>query len=122
MRDFQGVPDRIKRRVPAGANLEALDSSTGMGEPEIEAGALHDSLWLTLIAIHLGNITMTKFFRDFVRDESGAAAAEYALILAIVGAGIAAAAFYLGGAISDSLRGTADEITACQTAADGGDC
>jgi hypothetical protein len=44
MRDFQGVPDRIERRVPAGANLEALDSSMGMGEPEIEAGALHDNL------------------------------------------------------------------------------
>lgn len=46
---------------------------------------------------------MTKFFRDFVRDESGAAAAEYALILAIVGAGIAGAAFALGGAITGAM-------------------
>jgi pilus assembly protein Flp/PilA len=46
---------------------------------------------------------MTKFVRNFVRDESGAAAAEYALILAIIGAGIAAAAFTLGGAISNAM-------------------
>ena len=65
---------------------------------------------------------MTKFFRDFVRDESGAAAAEYALILAIVGAGIAGAAFYLGGKISASLKSTGDEIATCTAAADGGAC
>ena len=65
---------------------------------------------------------MTKFFREFVRDESGAAAAEYALILAIVGAGIAGAAFYLGGKISDWLKATGDEIEACTTAASGGNC
>ena len=93
-----------------------------MGEPEIEAGALHDNLWLTLTAIHFGEYTMTKFFRDFVRDESGAAAAEYALILAIVGAGIAGAAFYLGGKISASLKATGDEIETCTTAANGGAC
>ncbi|MBS0474938.1 MAG: Flp family type IVb pilin [Proteobacteria bacterium] len=48
---------------------------------------------------------MTKFFRDFVGDESGAAAAEYALILAIVGAGIAGAAYYLGGQVSKGITG-----------------
>ena len=36
---------------------------------------------------------MREFIRSYLRDETGAAAAEYALILAIVGAGIAAAAF-----------------------------
>lgn len=51
----------------------------------------------------LGVVTMTKFFHDFMRDESGAAAAEYALILAIVGTGIALAAFTLGGAISGAM-------------------
>ncbi len=65
---------------------------------------------------------MTKFLRDFVRDETGAAAAEYALILAIVGAGIAGAAWYLGDAISTSIKTTADDITACGKAADGGNC
>lgn len=65
---------------------------------------------------------MTKFLNDFVRDESGAAAAEYALILAIVGAGIAGAAFYLGGAISNSIKTTANDITTCTAAANGGTC
>ena len=65
---------------------------------------------------------MANFIHNFMRDETGAAAAEYALILSIVGAGIAGAAFFLGGAISNSLRGTANEITACQTAANGGNC
>jgi pilus assembly protein Flp/PilA len=46
---------------------------------------------------------MTKFFQSFLRDETGAAAAEYALILAIVGSGIAAAAFALGGSISNAM-------------------
>jgi pilus assembly protein Flp/PilA len=53
---------------------------------------------------------MTKFFRDFFHDESGAAAAEYALILAIVGAGIAGAAFALGGAVSGSMSKAANCI------------
>ena len=37
-------------------------------------------------------------------DESGASAAEYALILAIVGSAIAFAAFSLGGAIADEFN------------------
>ncbi|MEP6867721.1 MAG: Flp family type IVb pilin [Novosphingobium sp.] len=49
---------------------------------------------------------MTNFIKSFLRDETGAAAAEYALILAIVGTGIATAAFALGGAISGAM-GTA---------------
>ena len=47
---------------------------------------------------------MLKFVKSFVRDDSGASAAEYALILAIVGAGIAAAAFALGGTISTAMN------------------
>jgi pilus assembly protein Flp/PilA len=53
---------------------------------------------------------MTKFFQDFLRDEVGAAAAEYALILAIVGAGIAGAAYALGGAVSGSMSKAANCI------------
>ncbi|MFN4356357.1 Flp family type IVb pilin [Sphingopyxis alaskensis] len=52
---------------------------------------------------------MKNFLKDFVRDESGASAAEYALILAIVGTGIALAAFNLGGAI----KGAMSSATAC---------
>ncbi len=48
----------------------------------------------------------------FFRKETGAAAAEYALILAIVGAGIAAAALGLGQAISDALSAASSLIMA----------
>lgn len=47
---------------------------------------------------------MKKFFNDFIRDESGASAAEYALILAIVGTAIAAAAITLGNTIGTALN------------------
>jgi len=47
---------------------------------------------------------MRDFLKSFLRDESGAAAAEYALILAIVGAGIALAASNLGAAISSAIN------------------
>lgn len=53
---------------------------------------------------------MTKFLKSFVADENGASAAEYALILAIVGAGIAVAAAALGTAISGSVNDAADCI------------
>ena len=52
---------------------------------------------------------MLKFVKTFMSDESGASAAEYALILAIVGTAIAASAVLLGGAISGAInRATAD--------------
>ncbi len=41
--------------------------------------------------------------KNLWNDNSGASAAEYALILAIVGTGIAAAAFALGGSISTAM-------------------
>jgi pilus assembly protein Flp/PilA len=44
------------------------------------------------------------FIKRLWTDESGASAAEYALILAIVGTGIALAAFQLGGAISGAMN------------------
>jgi pilus assembly protein Flp/PilA len=68
----------------------------------------------------MGYDKMTNFISEFVRDESGAAAAEYALILAIVGAGIAGAAFYLGGKISTSMKATGDKVATCAGAGGGG--
>jgi len=47
---------------------------------------------------------MVKFIASFLKDDSGASAAEYALILAIVGSAIAVAALGLGNAISGSLN------------------
>ena len=46
---------------------------------------------------------MTKFI-NMLKDDSGAAAAEYALILAIVGAAIAIAAVGLGSAVANSMN------------------
>ena len=53
---------------------------------------------------------MRDFLKSFIRDESGAAAAEYALILAIVGAGIAVAAGNLGSAISSAINTAQGQI------------
>jgi pilus assembly protein Flp/PilA len=49
-------------------------------------------------------------FIKMLKDESGASAAEYALILAIVGAGIAVAALTLGNAISEAMTDSATAI------------
>ena len=46
---------------------------------------------------------MIKFLKSFRLDEAGAAAAEYALILAVVGGGIAGAALLLGQSISGAM-------------------
>lgn len=56
-----------------------------------------------------------KILMNLWNDESGASAAEYALILAIVGAGIAAASIYLGSAISNSMNTAADCIDGTDT-------
>ena len=45
-----------------------------------------------------------KTFINMLRDDSGASAAEYALILAIVGSAIALAAIFLGGTISSAIN------------------
>lgn len=44
-----------------------------------------------------------KTFINMLRDDSGASAAEYALILAIVGTGIAFAAVALGSSIAGAM-------------------
>jgi pilus assembly protein Flp/PilA len=46
---------------------------------------------------------MVKFVKSFVMDESGASAAEYALILAIVGTAIVAGALALGAEIGTAM-------------------
>jgi len=53
---------------------------------------------------------MFNIVKSFLRDETGAAAAEYALILAIVGAGIAGAALILGTSISNAMTSAANCI------------
>lgn len=59
-----------------------------------------------------------KTFINMLKDQSGASAAEYALILAIVGTGIAVAAFLLGGAITGAM----DDARSCIDGASAGGC
>ena len=56
---------------------------------------------------------MKNFLKTFVTDESGASAAEYALILAVVGVGIGAAAYALGDSIKDAFGYTQTAIDDC---------
>ena len=60
---------------------------------------------------------MSNFIK-MIKDESGASAAEYALILAIVGTGIAIAAVLLGGAIGNAMN----SATSCIEGASTGGC
>ena len=62
------------------------------------------------MALQQWGFDMRNFLSSFLRDESGAAAAEYALILAIVGAGIAVAAGNLGSAISSAINTAQGQI------------
>jgi len=55
---------------------------------------------------------MTHFAKKFWSDQSGAAAAEYALILAIVGSGLAVAALFLGDAIGNGLKTAGNKVAA----------
>jgi len=59
---------------------------------------------------------MTNFVKTFLRDETGASAAEYALILAIVGVAIGAAALTLGGNVRAAIAGAAVDVHKCNTA------
>ena len=52
-----------------------------------------------------------QFVSRFWNDEGGAAAAEYALLLAIIAAGLAVSAGTLGTAISDALNETSSCIS-----------
>jgi len=51
-------------------------------------------------------------FIKMLKDDSGASAAEYALILAIVGSVIAIAAIFLGGAIGNAMNDAGSCINA----------
>ena len=60
---------------------------------------------------------MKTFLKTFLADETGASAAEYALILAIVGVGIGAAALALGANVRAAIGGASDEVYKCNNAA-----
>ncbi len=56
---------------------------------------------------------MTNFIKTFIRDESGASAAEYALIIAIVGVGIGAAALSLGANVKAAIGDASTDVYNC---------
>ena len=55
-------------------------------------------------------IVVSDYLRAFASDKRGATAAEYVMILAIVGTGLAMAIFLLSGAISGGIENVADLI------------
>lgn len=60
---------------------------------------------------------MKTFLKTFVKDDAGASAAEYALILAVVGVAIGGAALGLAGTISTAIGDAGDRVEACADAA-----
>lgn len=60
---------------------------------------------------------MTTFLKTFLKDESGASAAEYALILAIVGVAVGAAALGLGANVKEAIADAATDVYTCNNAA-----
>ena len=63
---------------------------------------------------------MTNFIKNFIADESGASAAEYALIIAVVAVGIGAAALALGQNVDKAVSDASNEVAACGAAAETG--
>jgi pilus assembly protein Flp/PilA len=59
---------------------------------------------------------MKTFLKNFIADESGASAAEYALIIAIVGVGIGAAALALGANVTTAIGEASNEVYDCNNA------
>lgn len=61
---------------------------------------------------------MKTFIKNFIADESGASAAEYALIIAVVGVGIGAAALVLGQNVETAVGNAANEVADCSATGD----
>ena len=59
---------------------------------------------------------MKTFLKTFLADDTGASAAEYALILAIVGVGIGAAALSLGANVRAAIGDASNDVYACNNA------
>lgn len=61
----------------------------------------------------IGVDDMKTFLKNFAADEAGASAAEYALIIAVVGVGIGAAALVLGANVKRAVDGAAADVYNC---------
>jgi len=60
---------------------------------------------------------MKTFLKTFLAEDSGASAAEYALILAVVGIAIGAAALTLGQNVGLTIKNSAETTGKCGSAA-----
>jgi pilus assembly protein Flp/PilA len=60
---------------------------------------------------------MTNLIKNFLTDEAGASAAEYALILGVIGTAIALSAVALGTAINTSITRATSAVSQGNTAA-----
>jgi pilus assembly protein Flp/PilA len=56
---------------------------------------------------------MTKFFADFLRDESGASAAEYVILVGVMGALVAGGAFIFGGKLKTAMDDAGQKTIDC---------
>lgn len=63
---------------------------------------------------------MKTLFTSFIKDESGASAAEYALILAVVGVAIGGTSLLLADTIGTAIGNSAARVDACSDSAAGG--
>lgn len=53
---------------------------------------------------------MVEAIKRLIRDDHGISAVEYALLLALIGAGIATAAFLLGGQVQTNIETATTDI------------
>ncbi|MGV3512812.1 MAG: Flp family type IVb pilin [Novosphingobium sp.] len=60
---------------------------------------------------------MTKFFANFLRDESGASAAEYVILTGVMGALIAAGTYTFGTDLKTALGSSGQLAKDCATGA-----
>ena len=56
-------------------------------------------------------MTIKKFIKNFIQEEEGATAVEYAIMVALIGAVAIAAVKVLGTAVSDEFVGVAGELS-----------
>ena len=70
------------------------------------------------MGVEFGICDMTKFFNKFIKDESGASAAEYALLLVIIGLAIVGGAV----ALANSIGGAMSKTSTCITNGTSGSC
>ena len=67
----------------------------------------------------MGNKTMMTFLKTLKGDKSGASAAEYALIAAVLGGFVVAGATLFGGSLQGALTTTGSVLTSQASAGNG---